>query len=127
MANRANQSQPQNSSPSSAPAAGPSSSPHAPSPPAAPHPSLLRGFQSAPSNPHVARGGLAAKRRGMNFNLHDITGSDGMGVSGGGASGAGLGVGLPQPQEDVPMRRNNLTASPFSNFDKIVYVLSYYL
>ena len=104
MANRANQQSP-----------GAGAGPGSPS-----HPGLLRSFQSAPAGQGgIGRGGLAAKRNRPNFNIHDIIGSDG----GGGASGAGLGAGVPDSRE-LPRRPPAMAGSPFSNFDKIVYVFT---
>lgn len=80
-------------------------------PPPATHPGLLRTFQSAPS-----ASGLAAKRNRPNFNIRDILGPDG-------ARDAGLGQGVPRPINVAQPRKPSMTANPFSNFDKIVYVV----
>lgn len=110
MANRANNQQ----------ASAPSSVSGTPQPTP---PALLRNFHTTPATqPFIGRGGLAAKRNRPNFNIRDIIGPEG---TGGGASNAGLGMGIPQSQrEETPLRRPPaVTGSPFSNFDKIVYVL----
>lgn len=84
------------------------------------HPGLLRNFQNSPS---PGRGGLAGRRAAPKFNIRDIIGPDG----GGGADGAGLARGVP-PTEMPARRPPAATGSPFSNFNKIVYVpVSYVL
>ena len=67
--------------------------------------------------------GMAAKRKRPGLHLADILDPEGDGIAGGGASGAGLGAGRPNGfEQDAPNRRvpPHITASPFSNFDKIV-------
>ena len=87
----------------------------------------MQTFNSGPSASGVSprmplamgRGGGIAGRRKANLNLRDILGPDGIAGSDS-MNNAGLGSGVPQSTDAVPMRRNNFTASPFENFEKIV-------
>jgi mitogen-activated protein kinase kinase len=84
----------------------------------------LRPTNSFPIAATKARGGLAARRVKPNFNLRDIDPSlSSQNPIGGGAAGAGLGAG--RPMVDTAASRKPPMGTPFSNFSKIVYALSY--
>jgi hypothetical protein len=89
------------------------------------HPSL-RAANSFPLPTSRGRGGgMGGRRLKPNFKLSDIDAGAIPSPTGGGASGAGLGMGRPSLGADPPKRPSaNSFKSPFSNFDKIVFVSS---